>query len=58
MLLAKPRDKQMPDSLMDTTDMDTIPSVLKGPQGASQEANQVILTFGTHQDCICYGVCP
>ena len=58
MLLAKPRDRQMPDSLMDTTDMDTVPTVLKGPQGDSQEANQVIPTFGTCQDCICHFVCP
>ena len=41
MLLAKPRDKQLPDSVMDTTDMDTVPSVLKAPHNDSEQANQV-----------------
>lgn len=41
MLLAKPRDKQLPDSVMDTTDMDTLPSVLNAPQIDSEQANQV-----------------
>ena len=41
MLLAKHRDKQLPDSVMDTTDVDTVPSVLKAPQNESEQANQV-----------------
>lgn len=41
MLLAKPWDKDVPDSIMDTTDLDTVPSVLKAPHDDSQQANQV-----------------
>lgn len=43
MLLAKPsnEDPMEPDSVVDPTDLDTVPSVLKASNNDSQQANQV-----------------
>ena len=39
LLLAKPRDKQLPDSIVGMVDGGTTPSVLRPGLGASQESN-------------------
>ena len=39
LLLAKPRDKQLPDSIVGMVDGGTTPSILRPGLGASQESN-------------------
>jgi len=39
LLLAKPRDRHLADSIVGMTDGDTTPSILRGAAGASQEVN-------------------
>ncbi len=39
LMLAQPRDRQVPDSIVGMADGDTTPSILRPAAGASQEAN-------------------
>lgn len=63
LLLAKPRDKQIPDSIVGPMDGDTTPSILRPAAEASQDANpnQVtgfgMSTLGNLLACLCLLLC-